>query len=52
MCVCVCTHTYSQALEAGFENYFLSVLTDPSTGQPLGLQQDPTSSSLGCNNGN
>ena len=29
--------------------YFVSVLTDPSTRQPLGLQQDPNSSSLGYN---
>jgi len=37
-------------LEVGLENYFSSVVTDPSTRQPLGLQQDPTSSSLGYNN--
>ena len=42
------THTHTQLISrSGIENYFLSVLTDPSTRQTLGLQQDPTSSSLG-----
>jgi hypothetical protein len=42
---------FTYPLQVDSENYFSSVLTDPSQRSPLGLQQDPSPAPLGYNSG-